>query len=447
MLHFSLKATLLVALSPLTLGLCLVTHLAFAQLGVPVGTSPVGGNTAGTPAVPTVSKPFTISVAYEAAWARQPEAQSSSVRKQAIAAQRNATNSWAPEPPAIEVSTATDRFGGNAGGREYGVAVSVPLWLAGERNGAKALLDAQTRGLDANLTAVKLKTAASVREAFWTWQRGQVELDLAKARLKSAQAIAADVNKRLKAGELARADQHQADGNVAAADGAIAESEQAVTIALLHLKALIGFSPSVESSIDIDQLNESLPATSAHGDSSIDPLHPELNAFNAQAEIAKQAAQLAAIQNRVNSEVTVGLNRERGAFGDSYQSKLSIGIRLSLGLDSRSTAKVATANAEALEIYVQTQLAKERLITDMEAAQLKVLVAQRVLESFTKRARLANETRGFFDKSFRLGETDLPTRLRVELEVTEADRQVARARIDYAASVSALRQALGLLPQ
>jgi outer membrane protein, heavy metal efflux system len=447
MLHFSLKATLLVVLSTLALGLSLVPQLTFAQANVPLGASPVGGNTAGTPAAATVSKPFNLSVAYEAAWARQPEAQTLSVRKQALAAQRNTTNSWAPEPPTIEVSTATDRFSGNVGGREYGVAVSVPLWLAGERNGAKTLADAQTRGLAANLNAVKLKTAASVREAFWAWQRGQVELDLAKDRLKSAQAIAADVSKRLKAGDLARSDQHQADGNLAAAEGAIAESEQAVTIALLHLKALIGFSPRVGPPIAIDLLTEALPATSANSDSSIDPLHPELNALNSQAEVARQAAQLAAKQNRANSEVTVGLSRERGAFGDSYQSKLSIGIRIPFGLDSRSTAKVATADAEALEIYVQTQLAKERLITDMEAAQLKVLVAQRVLESFTKRARLANETRGFFDKSFRLGETDLPTRLRVELEVTEADRQVARARIDYAASVSALRQALGLLPQ
>jgi outer membrane protein, heavy metal efflux system len=447
MLHFNFKATLLVALSPLTLALYLAPQLAAAQASSPSVNAPIGQNTTAATAALSANQPLSILAAYEAAWARQPEAQSLSIRKQAIAAQRNTSNSWSPEPPAIELSTATDRFGGNAGGRGYGVAVSVPLWLAGERNGAKALADAQTRGLDANLNAIKLKTAASVREAYWTWQRGQVELDLANDRLKSAKTIAADVNKRLKAGDLARADQHQADGNVAAAEGSVAESEQAVMSAQQQLKALIGFTPSMGSTTAIDHLVEALPAASASIELSSDQMHPELIALNVQADIAKQAAQLAATQNRANSEVTVGLNRERGAFGDTYQSKLNIGMRIPFGSDSRSKAKVATANAEALEIDIQTRLAKERLITDLEAAQQKVLVAQRVMDSFSKRARLAKETRGFFDKSFRLGETDLPTRLRVELEVTEAERQVARARIDYAASVSVLRQALGLLPQ
>ena len=64
-----------------------------------------------------------------------------------------------------------------------------------------------------------------------------------------------------------------------------------------------------------------------------------------------------------------------------------------------------------------------------------------------KRARLAQESRGFFEKSFRLGETDLPTRLRIELEATDAKRQAALARLDQAAAISSLRQALGLLPE
>jgi cobalt-zinc-cadmium efflux system outer membrane protein len=69
------------------------------------------------------------------------------------------------------------------------------------------------------------------------------------------------------------------------------------------------------------------------------------------------------------------------------------------------------------------------------------------LAAAEKRAQLARESRGFFDKSFRLGESDLPTRLRIELEAVEAERQSTRARIELAAAISALRQALGLLPE
>jgi len=46
-----------------------------------------------------------------------------------------------------------------------------------------------------------------------------------------------------------------------------------------------------------------------------------------------------------------------------------------------------------------------------------------------------------------LGETDLPTRLRIEAEAVEAERQEARSQVDLAASISVWRQSLGLLPQ
>ena len=72
--------------------------------------------------------------------------------------------------------------------------------------------------------------------------------------------------------------------------------------------------------------------------------------------------------------------------------------------------------------------------------------AQAGAQAATRRAELARETRGFFDKSFRLGESDLPTRLRVELDAAEAERQSARARLAVQQAVSALRQALGQLP-
>jgi cobalt-zinc-cadmium efflux system outer membrane protein len=69
------------------------------------------------------------------------------------------------------------------------------------------------------------------------------------------------------------------------------------------------------------------------------------------------------------------------------------------------------------------------------------------LAAAERRLELARESRGFFEKSFRLGETDLPTRLRIEAEAAEAERQAARARVELAAAISALRQVLGLLPQ
>ncbi|HET6787677.1 MAG TPA: transporter, partial [Aquabacterium sp.] len=79
-------------------------------------------------------------------------------------------------------------------------------------------------------------------------------------------------------------------------------------------------------------------------------------------------------------------------------------------------------------------------------ARQRVTWAQTQRDAALARARLAQETQAFFDKSFKWGETDLPTRLRIAQEAQEATRQAALAQIDVAAAVSALRQAAGLLP-
>ena len=73
--------------------------------------------------------------------------------------------------------------------------------------------------------------------------------------------------------------------------------------------------------------------------------------------------------------------------------------------------------------------------------------AQQALRIATERARLTAETRDFFDKSCRLGETDLPTRLRVAQEASSAQRALALARIDLNLAIAQARQSLGLLPQ
>ena len=92
-------------------------------------------------------------------------------------------------------------------------------------------------------------------------------------------------------------------------------------------------------------------------------------------------------------------------------------------------------------------LERARLAGERDAAKARADGARLQLAAADRRAQLARESRGFFDKSFRMGETDLPTRLRIEAEAAEADRQAARARIELAAAISAWRQALGLLPQ
>ena len=391
--------------------------------------------------------------AFTFAWKHQPEARSVAAREDAARARRDIAGGWTAEPVAVEVTTKTDRLNRNDGSREHELGLSIPLWLPGERSGTRALADAEAATVATRLAAARLRTSAMVREAYWSWQRARIEFALAHDRLANAEALAADVTRRHRAGDLARSDQHQADGNVAAAQSVLAESNGALIAATQALRALIGqpipdvaVSKAGAASGDSSELAEPLPAVPKDL-GALDANHPAVADLLAQAEVAKRAIGLARLQTRANPEVLVATARDRGTFGDPYSQTITVGVRFPLGSDARSRLKIAQASAESIEIESQLGLERERLLAGLDAARQKVDTARAQRDASRKRARLAVETRGFFDKSFRAGETDLPTRLRIELEAAEAERQAARAEVEHASAISALRQALGLLPE
>lgn len=391
------------------------------------------------------SAPLTLKQAFEGAWARQPEAQSLTVRREAAEARRQSADSWTAEPPALEVSAKTDQLNKNQGSREYVAGIALPLWLPGERSRMATLADAETKATASRALAAQLRTAAAVREAWWSWQRARIEQGLAQERLNGARQLAADVARRVKAGDLARSDQHLADGAAATAEVSLAEANTAWAVATQQLRALIGMTPGSHGA-DVSAAGEPAPAVPADF-AALDTAHPAVVELLDRAEVAKRGAELAEVQTRANPELTLATTRDRGMSGDPYQQTVTVGIRFPFGADSRHRAKAGLARAEAIEAAGQWQLERERLIADLEAARVRVESARQQLAAADKRAQLARESRGFFEKSFRLGESDLPTRLRIELEAAEGERQAARARIDLAAAVSLLRQALGLLPE
>ena len=388
----------------------------------------------------------TLRQAFDAAWSRQPEALALAARRDAVRAQQQSAQSWTPEPAALELSTRTDRPGRNLGTREYELGLAVPLWLPGERARSQALADAEGRALESRATAVQLRVAASVRNAWWTWQRARAEADTARSQLDKVRRIAADVGKRVRAGDLARADQHQADGAVAAAEAAAAQTEASVVAAQQQLRALTampapGAAPGWNAS---DSEPEPVLVALAAADAE---LHGEVLALKDRVAVAQGVAALAAAQSRVNPELTITTSRDRGAFGEPYQQTFTLGLRIPFGAGPRHGARTAAARAEVIEVQAQLALERARLEGERESARARTDAARTQLAAADRRAQLAHESRGFFDKSFRLGETDLPTRLRIEAEAVDAERQATRARIELAEAVSAWRQALGLLPQ
>ena len=371
------------------------------------------------------------------------------MRQEAALAQQQAATRWTAEPVALELSTKTDRLNQNLGRDEVVAGISIPLWLPGERARTAAVADAQARATGSRMRAAQLRTAAQVREAYWAWQRAYMDHALANELLSHAQQLAQDVAKRVRAGDLARADQHQADGALASTQVTLAEAAGALAAATQRLRALSGLVPVPDSTRPSGggatgaEPMPVLPEDSA----TLVATHPALAELQDSADVAQRSAELTRVQTRANPELTLATTRDRGQRDDAYQHSITLGIRFPLGSSSRNQAKRASALADAAEAGAHVRLERERLLGDVEATRVGLGSAQTQLNAAQRRALLARESRAFFQKSFQMGETDLPTRLRMEREAAEAERQAARAAIDLAAAQSALRQTLGLLPE
>lgn len=376
---------------------------------------------------------------FETAWQRQPEARALQARRDAAQAQAKAAGLLSPEAPSLEISQRSDQATGNNGARETEVGIAVPLWLPGQRTASAELAQAEISFVERRLLASQLRLAASVRDAWWGWQRAHADAELAREQLANARRLAADVARRMQAGDLARSDQHQAEGAVAAAEALAAQAQAASAVALAQLNALTGGLAAPESPHNATGEPSPAPAQSAR--------HPLIAELEDRIAVAERTAGLISTQKRYNPELTVATTRDRGAFGERYGQTVLIGIRVPFGAGPRYDARVATARAEAIEVQSQLILERDRIQADQRGAASRVEAARIQLDAAQRRAKLARESRGFFDKSFKLGETDLPTRLRIEAEAVEAERQEARSRIDLATAISAWRQSLGLLPQ
>ncbi|MDZ5455695.1 MULTISPECIES: TolC family protein [Azohydromonas] len=380
---------------------------------------------------------ITLRQVFDSAWQRQPEARGATARRDATDARLEAARSWTPEPAALELSGRSDRLMRNNGRREYVAGVAVPLWLPGERSRTQAVAEAERQAVDSHVLAAQLRLAGQVREAWWTVHRARIEATLAQARLANTQQLAADVARRVNAGDLSRADQHQAEGAAAAARAGLAEAAALQAQALQALRALAG----IELPQPLPDTAEAMPAPGTNF------FHPLLVELQDRAEVARRSQALASVQRRANPEIALASTRERDVLGEAYGQSLTVGVRIPFGSDSRHRARVAAAGAERIEAESALAVEQQRLQGELAAAQARMDGASQVAEAAAQRAALAEQTRGFIDKAFRLGEADLPTRLRVELEAFEAERLQARARIELAQALSQWRQAMGLLPE
>jgi len=372
--------------------------------------------------------------AVEAAWMRQPLAQARPARAEEFAAKRDATQALFPEPPSLVVGNRDDRLHRNEGARELSAEIALPLWLPGEQGRQAAIVSAERDQYDAALAAAKLKLAGEVRDAYWQVRLTENELALARRKVEEAAVLAADVERRVKAGDLARVDLNQAQTAERLARAALAEAEIKTFRARQGFKVLTGLSklPGGE---------ETLAAQVAPLDD-----HPLLAPLQRAVATAQAKLNLATQSLRNNPELELGLRRERGLFDEPYAHSFEVRFRLPFATDARNKPRIAAANGEMIEAHAAYNLERAKAAAETEATRRELEQARTVVQLTEARFALAADTQRLLARAFALGELDLIARLRAENERFEAELNFTRAKLEAMRAISRLNQALGVLP-
>ncbi len=372
--------------------------------------------------------------AFEAAWSRQPASRAASSREDELAAKRDAASALLPEPPSVNLGYRTDQPNQNTGIRELEGVLSLPMWLPSVRGAAQSVAQAETEQFSSSLRAQRWRLAGEVREAYWQARLAATEQEVAQRKVGESVALAADVERRVKAGDLARSDLNQARSAEQLARATLADARGRSYRTAQTFFVLTGLKVlpiAVEAQAPVPGELES---------------HPQVAVNERAASTARAKLGQATAATRDAPEIEIGMRRERGAFGEPYANSVIVGIKLPFATDARNQPRITAANAELIEAQATSQLERQKLAAEIDAAQVELEQARAVEQLAGERFRLAADTQALLAKAFELGELDLPARLRAENERFDAELALTRSRIDVGRAISRYNQAIGVLP-
>jgi outer membrane protein, heavy metal efflux system len=404
--------------------------LAVLALQMPL---PASAQPQATPPPVAASAP-SLGAASDAAWRRSAAGRSAAERRADIDARRSAAASWLADAPSLAVAERSDRLNDRQGFREWEAEAALPLQWPGARRANRAVAEADAGAFDSGEVAGRLQIAGEVREALWLARLALADHESAQRRSAEAAVFVDDVSRRVRAGDLARTDLNAASSLQQQVLASLAQAEGEVLRTQRAWRTLTGF----------DALPADVEAEAAReGDLEA---HAALLSRRKAVDAARAKLGLASATAWGSPELTLGVTRERDVAGAANVQTTRIGLRIPFPLSSQTQPRLAAGRAEIAQAEAELALARERLEADAEGARAELAQARRVEQLTAERARLADDSHALIDKAFRLGQADLPTRLRAESERFDARLAARRASLEVGRALSRLQQTFGVLP-
>jgi len=390
---------------------------------------------AAPPTPPTMPIPVgtTLQQAVDSAWRRAPVAQTLEARQNEAAAARGLAGSWLATSPTLGLSQRNDTGASGRDQRESDLSVSTSIWLPHQKRARETLAERSTEEIAAHLGATRLEIAGLVRSRLWEAAATRVMLDERQGHVQHLEQLAEEVQRRVKAGDLARSDALLTEQEVLAARVQVLHARTNAAEALARYRVLTGLPelPALEP--------EPLHETDA-------PANLRLQAAQASEGRARASLRLAEASRTAPPTVALSVRREDERTLREPARSIGIALQIPLGsagrnrsIEAQASTVIATAAAEAAQVHASAA-------ADVEVARERLANTRLALATANARAAALHEHTALFAKAFQHGERGLAELLRSHALTHEADVAVAQQRVALGLAHASLNQALGILP-
>ncbi len=376
-----------------------------------------------------------LAEALEQAWQLHREAGALDARVAEANARAEIAGGLTPGPAALSLGHLNDSLGSGRGKQEWEIELAAPLWLSGQKaaqaDEAAGLLDE----IAARRAALRLELAGELRTAWWALAAARQAESLAQRRLSTARNLETEVQRRYRAGDLARVDANQARSETLAAQTERLQADAAARHAERTWRALTGMAAPV-------QLEAETPVEPNRRSED----HPQLAALASTLRLANSRIKLAQTQRRDAPEIAMRVLRERGDSTETFGNAIGLKLTIPFSSGPRVRRDAAAARAEAAQAAAEQMQATRRLALDVKQAQLELTAAEQQWQYAQERRSLTADTQQLAEKSFSLGESDLTALLRARAAAYEAEALFNRQEAARGLALSQLKQALGEMP-
>lgn len=369
----------------------------------------------------------------ESAWARNAPLAALTARRAEILARKRAAGRLTPGPPVLGVGHLNGYVTGDDGYREYDVELGTPLWLPGEGTAIRRVADAELDQLAAELVVARLAVAGEVRDAYWRYRLAAVAAEVARRRLDAARALEGDLDRQVRAGQVARADLLLAVAETADARAILSTADASATQARLAFQALTGAAPPA------DLAEPEVPAQA-------DANHPRLIALRRTVDVSEATNSLLKVQDRDSPEVALLGVVERELANDPYDKRIGIRVVIPFATEGRNEPRRKANAVERTRALAELRATDFQIRTDVGQAEADLASAKERETLAGERYRAFAERLELVERSVRAGEGGLVELIRARANLFEADTARLQNQIAVMQARSRLNQALGLDP-